>query len=110
MKAPRINILLLSGDTQYTALYCIVFNGYPRCSASCHLPLLSFSEYQMSCELFTERYLVFSGWSSTMKKSLFPSGEIVGLNSGNLLFTRNPRFSILMMVFVPMTFSFCCLS
>ena len=43
-----------------------------------------------------------------MKKSLFPSGEIVGLNSGSSLFTLKPRFSILMIVLVVMTFSFCC--
>ena len=45
-----------------------------------------------------------------MKKSLLPSGDIVGLNSGNSLFILRPRFSTLMIVADVITFSFCGIS
>ena len=45
-----------------------------------------------------------------MKKSLLPSGDMVGLSSGNSLFMLIPRFSTLIMVDDVITFSFCGIS
>src|SRR5829696_1486198 len=80
------------------------------CLASPHRPKVSRSEYQMSCELRIDAYLVLRGWFSQMKKRWLPSAEIVGLSSGNSEFIFQPRFSILMMVPSLIIFSFWAIS
>jgi hypothetical protein len=76
--------------------------------ASPHLPKLSLSAYQMSCELRMELYFVLYGWFWQMKNNKLPSAEMVGLSSGSSELMLTPKFSILMIVLDLMMFSFCC--
>ena len=75
--------------------------------ASLQRPEVSRTAYHISCELRMELYFVFSGWFWQIKKSILPSAEIVGLNSGSCVLIFSPRFSILMIVSEVMIFSFC---
>ena len=71
---------------------------------------VSFSENQMSWELGTELNFVLRGLFSQMKNKRLPSADTVGRNSGYIVFTVFPKFSIFRMVPAVMIFSFCGIS
>src|SRR5581483_3513623 len=93
-KAPLINILFPSGDTQNTALVILVLIGNFTCCACDHLPAESCVEYQTSCDCALIVVFLFLGLPSTTKYKILPSAEIVGLTSNAEELIAEPRFSV----------------